>query len=61
MADEFNNKARAHNAIPTNINKVPLIVQKTMIKESNIFGIVPPKMKIPADIDLFLRKNYAQI
>ncbi|SEW51619.1 DUF4435 domain-containing protein [Chitinophaga arvensicola] len=59
-SDEFNRKAHAHNSILTNVIKIPGIVQKTLIKEDNIFGIVPQWMKIPADIDLFLRNNHAQ-
>jgi len=55
----YNEKAGNYNAKDENKEKIPRIAQRMQINESTIFSLVTPKMKIPSDLDQFLRNNLA--
>lgn len=59
LANRYNDNARANNTNPKKTTSIAEIKRKIEIKENTIFCTVPPKMKIPEDIDIFLRRNYA--
>jgi hypothetical protein len=56
---KYNEIAGNHNRIPENREKREKITSIIPVNEATIFKIIPPRMAIPEDVNLFLRRNLA--